>query len=386
MDSGPHNVISATHLGTEQLLNQDGGRAPGVDELQYRLCLPGAAPISRPQDPSCGEIQCLAVPASPAISPMARDSAPEVYAAAEHEWEICRIGVPSPHLTSPGDVHMVTIGREDTSKFDQQPCIWTWKAAPERPSYPMPADSSSRLHTDPCEQLIKNGCARSPRPISLEPSRAPVVAAATGLESLSSTHVANGALSEVMPDGSCRVDGTDRSPTREERSERACWRDCKLMTSNAWTIQQDEQLLHLRGTAQLNWRNIVSYFPGATSKAVKNRYAHLTGSRVKCHAMGEEKQPRLHSRRVTHLASSSPQIAAKQCRAPWRTNSKKQAINTPSEHHLAPHRQQVAKRSKHTKHIGSLAPANHEVECHRTSRRGRPIRHPFRHRPNEGYV
>ena len=386
MASGPYNVIPATHPGTEQLVNQDGGRAPGGDELQGRLCLPGAAPISRPEDPSCGEIQCLTTPASPKMSPMACDSIPEVYAGAEREWEICRTGVPNPHLTSPGDVHMVTVDREDTSKFDQQPCIWTWKAAVERPSCPTPTDSSSGVHPDPCEQLIENGCPRSPGPISHESSRAPVVAAATGHESLSSTHVANGALSEVVPVGPNPVVGTLRSPTRGGRSERACQRDCKPMPPNAWTIQQDEQLLHLRNTAQLNWRNTVSYFPGATLEAVKNRYTHLTGSRVKCHSMGEGRKPRLHSRRITHLASSSPQIAAKQCRALWRSNLNKQAINIPSEHHLAPRRQQVAKPAKHTKHIASLAPANHEVECLRTSRSGRPIRHPFRHRPNEGYV
>ena len=385
MDPRPYNVISATHPGTEQLVNQDDGRAQGGDEFQGRLCLPGAAPTSRPEDPSC-EIQCLAVPASPAMPPMACDSVPEVYAGAEQEWEICRTGVPNPHLTSPGDVHMVTVDREDTCKFDQQPYIWTWKAAVECPSYPTPADSSSGVHPHPCEQLIENGSPRSPRSISLSPSRTPVVAATIGHESLSSTHVANGALSEVMPDGPNCVVGTVRSPTRGGRSERACRRYYKPMPPDAWTIEQDEQLLHLRNTAQLNWRNIVSYFPGATSKAVKNRYTHLTGSRVKCHTMGEERKPRLHSRRITHLASSSPQIAAKQCRGPWRSNSKKQAINTPSEHHLAPHRQQVVKRAKQTKHIASLAPANDEVECQRTSRRGRPIRHPFRHRPNEGYV
>ena len=169
-NSGPFNVKSATHSRggeTETLVNQDGGRAQGDGEFPRKFCLPGAAPISGPEDPSCGEIQFLAVPASPAMSPVACDSVPEVYVGAEQEWEIYRTRVPNPHLTSPDDVYMVTVDREDTAKFDQQPCIWTWKAAVERPSYPTPADSSSGVHPDPCEQLIENFCPRSPRPISL---------------------------------------------------------------------------------------------------------------------------------------------------------------------------------------------------------------------------
>ena len=103
MASGPYNVIRAIHPGTEQLVNQDGGRAQKGDEFQGRLCLPCAAPISRSEDQSCGEIQCLTTLAPRKMSLMSCGSASEVYAGVEQEWEICRAGVPDLHLISLGD-------------------------------------------------------------------------------------------------------------------------------------------------------------------------------------------------------------------------------------------------------------------------------------------
>jgi hypothetical protein len=65
MDSGPYNVVSATHpggSGTEPPVIQDSGSTQEDDEAQYRLSSPGAVPISPHDEPYSGEIQCLAPP------------------------------------------------------------------------------------------------------------------------------------------------------------------------------------------------------------------------------------------------------------------------------------------------------------------------------------
>ena len=375
MDSCPHDVMSTTHSGgsgREPLIVQDGGRTQEDDELQHRLSSPGAVPISPLKDLSSGEIQCLAAPASLAMSPKARDSDSEVCTDAEQEWGVCHNRVPVPRTTSLEDVHMITADEDDASTFDQQPHVQTRNdtgLAVESFLYPTPTDSSPGGRSDPCEQLIESRGTRSPSPVSLEPNSALVVAAAAGFECLSSTHVADGAL------------------TYQAKSERASWTDCTSTPISAWTSGQDEQLLHLRDIAQLNWRNIVSYFPGMTVDAIKGRYKHLNGSRVTCQTVGAKAKPRVQMRqRTTYLTPSTPQKAAKKCRASSRTEPRKQPMSTLSKHHGTPPHQHVTKRAESTKYVASLAGATYEDVCQRTSRCGRPIRHPFRHRRSEGYL
>ena len=396
MDSCPHDVMSTTHSGgsgRESLVVQDGGRTQEDDELQHRLNLPGAVPISPLEDLSSGEIQCLAAPASPAMSPKARGSDSEICTDAEQEWGVCHNGVPVPRTASREDVHMITVDEDDAGTFDQQPHVQIRNdtgLAVESFSYPTATDSSAGGRSDPCEQLIESRGTRSPSPVSLEPNSALVVAAAAGFECLSSTHVADGALAEVMSDGQSHTVGVARtvgSLTHRAKFERASWTDCTSTPISACTSGQDEQLLHLRDVAQLNWRNIVSYFPGMTVDAIKGRYKHLNGSRVTCQTVGAKAKPRVQMRqRTTYLAPSTPQKAAKKCRAPSRTEPRKQPMSILSKHHGTPPHRHVTKRAKPTKYVASLAGATHEDVCQHTSRCGRPIRHPFRHRPSDGYV
>jgi hypothetical protein len=121
--------------------------------------------------------------------------------------------------------------------------------------------------------------------------------------------------------------------------------------------------------------------------AVKSRCKHLDGSRMPCQTMGNVPKPRIQMHiGTTYLASSIRQKAAKKCPAPSRTKSRKQPISTLSEHYSTPRRRHATRRAKPTKYVPSLAVAIDEDVCQRTSRCGRPIRHPFRHRPSEGYV
>ena len=208
----------------------------------------------------------------------------------------------------------------------------------------------------------------------------------TGLEWLSSTYVADRALAEALPDRPSREVGvarTIRSHIRRARSEQAVW-NCKSTPSSVWTSGQDEQLLHLRDIAQLNWMKVINYYPGTTLNAVKSRYKLLKGSGQ---SAGDEPMPQAQMRkRANYVASSTPQKAAKKCRAPLRTKSRKPPISILSEHYSTPRRRHATRRAKPTKYVPSLAVAINEDVRQRTSRCGRPIRHPFRHRPSEGYV
>ena len=241
------------------------------------------------------------------MSPKARGSDSEVSTDAEQEWDLCDNDVPFPRIASREDIPMITANEDDAGTFDQQPPIQArndTELAVESFSYPKPTDSSAGGRSDPREQLIESRGTPSPSPVSLEPNSALVVAAAAGLECLSSTHVADGALAEVMSDGQSHTVGvasTFGPLTPRARSERASWTDCRSTTESAWTSGKDEQLLHLRDIAQLNWRNMVRYFPGTTVDAIKGRYKHLNGSRVTGQTMGIKAKPRVYRERILRL-------------------------------------------------------------------------------------
>lgn len=391
-DSCLQDVSSKTHsegLGREPLVVQNSRGTQEDDELQLRPGLLGAVPISPLEDLSSGEI--LAASASPTMSLKARGSDSEVCTDAEQEWGICHSRVPVARTSSRDDVPMITANKDDAGTFDQQPHIQARNdtgPAVESFSHPTPTDSSAGGPGDLCEQLIESRGTRSPSSVSLEPNSALVVAAAAGFECLSSTHVANNALAEVIPDGQSRrvsVARTNGSLTHGAKSEQANWTDCTCTLISAWTSGQDEQLLHLRDIAQLNWKKIVIYFPGMTVDAIKSRYKHLNGSRVTCQTVSAKAKPRVQMRPVTtNLVPSIPQKAAKKRRAPSRSEPRKHPMSVLSKNHST--HGHVTKRSNPTIYVASLADATHEDACQRTSRCGRPIRHPFRHRPSEGYV
>ena len=121
--------------------------------------------------------------------------------------------------------------------------------------------------------------------------------------------------------------------------------------------------------------------------AIKSRYKHLSGSRVTCQTVNAKAKLRVQMRqRTTYLALLTPQKAVKKCRPLSRTIPRKQLISIPSKTHATPTYGHVTKRAKPTKYVASLTNATYEDMCQRTSRYGRPIRHPFRHRLSEGYI
>ena len=182
---------------------------------------------------------------------------------------------------------------------------------------------------------------RSPGRAFLEPNQVPTEVHATGLDWPSGIHVTNEALVGALPNESDHTIGVTPCHSLQDRYERVGSTDCKSIYQSAWTSDQDKQLLHLRDMAQLNWRNIVSYFPETKLDAVKHRYKHL----IKSH-MGDDSTPRAQTRkRATFLTSSTPQRAAKKCRDLSRTKSRKQANSIVPEHIGSAHCRRVTRRA-----------------------------------------
>lgn len=290
--SGPHDIVSATHLGgpkTEPLVIGENGSIHEDHELQHRPSLPGVVCIGPHEDQSSGKIQPPAEPASPAISPQARVSDLEL------DREICGNRVLDPRSAFLDDVRMITSDGNDACTNDQQQYVSVRNEAQlrvESPSYATPADSSAGGSFELREQLIESHDTRPLDQASPEANSALVRADTTDLEQLLSTLVADGASAAALPDGpwhTVDVPRTIGSRTRRAGSEQPGSTDCKSTPHSVWTSGQDEQLLHLRDIAQLNWRNIVSYFPEMTLDAVKGRHKHLNVTRQ---TVGDGSQPR----------------------------------------------------------------------------------------------
>jgi hypothetical protein len=209
-DPSSRDVVWATHSGgsgAEPQIVQEGGRTED-DKLQHRLSLAGAVSISLLEDaPSC---EVLALPAT---SPEVRGSDSEVSIGAEQEWEIYRDAFLNLRAPSLDVVHMIIADGDENSTFNHQPHIQIRNAMElgvESP-YPTLADSSAGSRSDTREQLIEGRGTRLPSPVSLEPNSAPVVAAATGLELLSSTHFDNGPPAKVSRDEPGHAAGVART-------------------------------------------------------------------------------------------------------------------------------------------------------------------------------
>ena len=124
-----------------------------------------------------------------------------------------------------------------------------------------------------------------------------------------------------------------------------------------------------------------------TLGTVKSRYKHLDRFRVTRKGAGDESICRVQRRRpTTFRVVSPPSEQGKKFRVPSPAKSWGQTTSKVSEHNGVPHRQHKAKRGKNAEEVTSLATLTPEDAYHRTSRSGRPIRHPFRHLPSEGYI
>ena len=159
------------------------------------------------------------------MSPTAVGSGSEVCTGAEQEWELCRSG--NPCTASLYDVHMIAADGDDAGTFDQQSHNRTRNDAEltaESPLYLTPVDSSAGGCSKLYEQLIESRDTRSCSPVSLEQSLVCVIKATTDFGWPLSTHVANAALAEVLPDEPSHATGVTRSLgllTRVARSEQA---------------------------------------------------------------------------------------------------------------------------------------------------------------------
>ena len=397
MHSAANNVIPTSDSGDlrrELSVTQDNSRIQPDDDLQQHFSSSSASSKSVLKGGFGGGVQCLASPPSRATSPNARGSESEVITGEEHESELFHDWDPNQRAHSLDDVPMITADSDDAGTSVRKPEIRTrndTELAVATSSYLTPADSSAaRCRSDSCEQLIESHSTRSPSLVSLESNSEHMVAAATSPKYVLSKHLANEALAKVLLDEPRHTVGVARtvgSRTCQARSERTLWIECKSTPQRPWTSEQDEHLLHLRDVAQLNWRNIVSYFLGTTMNAVKGRYKHLNECRMACQIVGDEPKSRLNmNRRSTHLAASTFQKAAKKCRAPSRPKSRRQPIDSLAEHYGPPHRRRVTKQANDAEDVALLADPTHEDVCQRTSHCGRPIRHPFRRRPIEGYL
>ena len=271
-------------------------------------------------------------------------------------------------------------------------CI-TSRGAPPRVFFLffLPANSNDDGYSSNlCEQPAKSHGIRSPSPKSLESHPEHIVVAVAGLKYLSNKIVTDEAFAKVLVDGSNQTigdAGTVGPHSCKAGQERTGSIECKSTPQSLWSGEQDEHLLHLRDTAQLKWMDIASYFPGMTLDAVKGRYRHLDECRIIGPVKGDEpKSGAQRRKRTTYPTASTTQNTAKICRVPTMAKSCRRPTSTFVEHHSTPSRRYVIKQLSHAEDGALLAALIHEDASQRTSRCGRLVRHPFRHRPSEGYV
>ena len=362
MESGPQYVISASDSGDSQrdLLVVRGNCKTQLDnEFQHKLISPSTGSISPLESPSSDGVQCLTSSPSLAMSSIARGSNSEVLTGLQHGWELFHDRDPDARAPFPQGVHMITADGDDASTSVQQPEFRTrndLQLAVETSSCPTPADSNATagFRSDSYEQLTKSHGTQSPNLVPPQSNSGLIVAAATRLKCLSNEHVADKAFAKILPDEPSYTSGvalTIRPRTSQAESQRNGSIERKSRPKSPWTSEQDELLLHLRDTAQLNWRSIVSYFPGVTLSAVKSRYKHLNECRVPCQIVGIEPKSRVSvRRRTTHLAASTSQKAAKKCRTPSRAKSRRQPVSILAGRHSTPHRRDVIKHANNAKY------------------------------------
>ena len=195
------------------------------------------------------------------------------------------------------------------------------------------------------------------------------------------------ALSKVSPNGLSLIDRGVGSRTSSARLGRAS----KPASQNLWTSEQDECLLHLRDVAQLDWIRVVTYFPAVTLSAVKSRYERLHKPKIPHQIVRDQQTSRVHrhrkakSRAAPTCGKAEPKAKEKRLIQPV-TASRGQPTTILAEHHNTPRRRSVVGKGSNCKDITWLTSLIGEDPRQRTSRSGRPIRHPFRDRPSEGYL
>lgn len=252
--------------------------------------------------------------------------------------------------------------------------------------YAADSASSASSHTGGCasdSDLLSSGCPISrDRPLrvgirneqSAKPPRTAVMA--ESVDSMNAEHF--------------RIDTRQHEETAEERP---CDIDlsCKAQVfestaQTAWTKDLDKHLLHLRDVAQLTWHTLVAYFPGTAPIDVRRRYQQLTKKAAADQAMDDPHLSQRDVRSLTHLLSDARG-----------GNAQTPVAKTRPLHSALPTKKQAtaprhpARRRRTNAQAVECEPAPSSTLAYRdtqqrTSRCGRRILHPFRHRRSEGYL
>ena len=376
MDCGPNDGISTSEsvvLQRATPINQHDYRTKPDHDLQHKFGSLGAAPISPLEDAA----QCLSLPTTPAMSPNAPSSSrSEVFAGTEQSCKTLRERDPHQSATSVDELHVI-IPDDDAGTSVQQPengILYGKELAVATPSYPTHAYSDAA------------GCNSNSSEHILAVTRRPP-----------SRHTSDQlALAEILPDAQSHVVSIGRNVGSATcragpgRAGRTNWK-CKSMTQSPWTSERDQHLLHLRDVAQLNWETIVNYFPEATPNAVKRHYKQLNERKINRQTVGKQRTWRARGRgTATFPATSACGKAAAKVGKNHQIQpiavSRRPATSTAPEHDNTRRRRNVTTRLDNGRDVAFLASPTHGDARQRTSRSGRPILHPFRHRPSEGYL
>ena len=156
---------------------------------------------------------------------------------------------------------------------------------------------------------------------------------------------------------------------------------------NLWTKDLDEYLLHLHNVAQLKWGDLINYFPAMTPSAIKCRHKQLSETKETKQDVGDQHSARFEKRgtAASPTASASGKCEPKITKH-YDATSGLPAMITLAKPYSALHRRRKTGHAKNAKVTTSPALPTRESTPQRSSRCGRLIRHPFRHRPQEGYL
>ena len=233
--------------------------------------------------------------------------------------------------------------------------------------------------SEPCEQQTQGDHTAPANPVCLELNPEHMLAAAMSIQRNES--IPAEAFPVTQSHIHCNGDSvkSHASPVGLGRKEQNF--NSALQTS--WTKDLDERLLHLRHVAQLDWCRVVKYFPEATLSDVKRRYREITQAGTTCDTVRTQHRPRVRGQEIP-ARSSSNEIAPekRQCAVSHEriTAVKANGKNAP------PVRRNATKQYNIRRVMTDPAVTACDGAFERTSRCGRTIRHPFRHRPTEGYI
>ena len=204
------------------------------------------------------------------------------------------------------------------------------------------------------------------------------------LKSLSTEHTSDVSVATMSFDEPSHEAGVVPS---QEKSEQNGSTEQNYTPPRPWARDKDELLLHLRNTAQLNWASLLTYFPGMPLGAVKRRYKHLNTDRETRRGVADEPKSQVQRQRPSVGYGVSLYLhERKKDRMSSTAKYRRQPASDVSEPNGIPCHRRAVGRLNNTESVKMLANSTPEDASRRTSRSGRLIRHPFRHRLSEGYL